>query len=71
MGTVGADSAWQAPAGRPETPTHSQHALLKVPRHLPADALLNVSARHSLILIENWWEERRDVLHMDWTLSPS
>lgn len=38
---------------RPRTPTHSQHALLQVPRHLPADALLNVSACHSLILVEN------------------
>lgn len=39
--------------GEPQTPTHSQHALLQVPGHLPADALLDVSACHSLIFVED------------------
>lgn len=41
------------PSRQAETPTHSQHALLQVPGHLPADALLNVTSCHPLILVKN------------------
>lgn len=53
MSTLKTHNTRQPRSGQAKIPTHGQHALLQVPGHLPADALLNVTACHSLIFVEN------------------
>lgn len=41
------------PHSHTHTLTDSDHARLQVTRHLPADALLNVTPTHLLVLLED------------------